>query len=73
MYAVSLYAEVIVGSIGGLLVAAGAVVSSFYVYKRCRRSPQPEAYEDDENPVYATYAVHHDPVAEVATTYNRFS
>ena len=42
-----------------------AVVIGTFVYRKKRES-KPEEERSDVNPVYGTYEVHYDPVAEVA-------
>ena len=57
----------IVGPLFGvlaLLVIVAAVVGTFKYRKR--RESKPEEERSDVNPMYGTYEVHYDPVAEVA-------
>ena len=57
----------IVGPLFGvlaLLLIVAAVIGTF-VYRR-RRESKTEEERSDVNPVYGTYEVHYDPVAEVA-------
>merc|ERR1712179_323787 len=56
----------VAGSVSaGVVLVLGAVLAIVCACRRRRMNSESETAEDDVNPVYATYEIHDDPVAEV--------
>ena len=61
--------EVVVLSIGAVvLVLLLVVLALVFINQRKKRKAEKEKETADFNPVYATYEVHDDPIAEVRTS-----
>ena len=55
----------VAGSVSaGVVLVLGAVLAVVCACRRRRMNSESETAEDDVNPVYATYEIHDDPVAE---------
>ena len=58
----------IAGNTTAIVVTCSTFAAFFFVFRKIKSKNRVVEINPDENPVYATYEVHDDPVAEVGPT-----